>query len=106
MRRRWTGEKPPPQRRNRYRHQMSRQNPAQSTATTASQQPAQTVQSQKTRATRMAAPPAPYAAWDKDGVKIIPYGIIIANVNYNSSAVDPGSIVGFALPDTQTNTPQ
>src|SRR5262245_5130389 len=83
-----------------------RQNPAQSTATTASQQPAQTVQSQKTRATRMAAPPAPYAAWDKDGVKIIPYGIIIANVDYNSSAVDPGSIVGFALPDTQTNTPQ
>jgi hypothetical protein len=53
-------------------------------------------------------PPAPpsYAAWDKDGVKIIPYGILIANINYNSSALDPGSIVGFALPDISTNRPQ
>lgn len=86
-----------------------RQNPAQPTATTASQQqPAQTAQAQTTRAPRTApAPsPAPYAAWDKDGVKIIPFGILIANVNYNSSSLDPGSIVGFALPDIPTNTPQ
>src|SRR5215510_9879096 len=90
------------------------QNPAQPTATTASQsqivQPikAQPVQAQTTSATRKAPAPSlpPYAAWDKDGVKIIPYGILIANVNYNSLSVDPGSIVGFALPDIPTNTPQ
>ena len=90
------------------------QNPAQPTATTASQsqivQPikAQPVQAQTTSATRKAPAPSlpPYAAWDKDGVKIIPFGILIANVNYNSSSVDPGSIVGFAFPDIPTNTPQ
>lgn len=100
------------------------QNPAQPTATTASQPrltqaiQAQTVQAQSPRAQTVQAQsprvirtaPAPslprYAAWDKDGVKIIPYGIIIANVDYNSSALDPGSIVGFALPDIRTNTPQ
>jgi hypothetical protein len=90
------------------------QNPTQPTATTASQsqitQPikAQPVQAQTTRPTRKAPAPSPppYAAWDKDGVKIIPFGILIANVNYNSSSVDPGSIVGFAFPDIPTNTPQ
>src|SRR5262249_50832522 len=81
-----------------------RQNPAQSTATTMSQQPALTAQAQTTRAPRTA--PAPYAAWDKDGVKIIPYGILITNVNYNSSALVPGSFGGFALPDIRTVTPQ
>lgn len=70
---------------------------AQTAATAPRQQPAQ--------ATKAPALP-PYAAWDKDGVKIVPYGILIANVNYNSSAVDPGSIVGFAFPDIPTNTPQ
>jgi hypothetical protein len=85
-----------------------RQNPAQPTATTASQQPAQTAQSQTTRSTRTApaAPPAPYAAWDKDGVKVIPFGILIANVNYNTSALDTGSIVGFARPGIPANLPQ
>jgi len=39
-------------------------------------------------------------------VKIIPYGILITNVNYNSSALVPGSFGGFALPDTQLNNPQ
>jgi len=93
------------------------QNPAQPTTTTApQQQPVQTAQAQTTRTTRTAAPPAPYAAWDKDGVKIIPYGILIANVNYNSSPLDPGSIVGFAFPNPSSgiiqsnlfpsNTPQ
>jgi hypothetical protein len=81
------------------------QNPAQPTATTASQQqPVQKAQAQTNRAPRMAAPPPPYAAWDKDGVKIIPYGIIIANVNYNSAPLDPGSIVGFALPKLPVGT--
>src|SRR5262249_23756817 len=81
------------------------QNPAQPTATTASQQqPAQTIKAQTTRATQKA--PAPYAAWDKDGVKIIPLGILIANVNYNSAGLDPGSIVGFALPEIPTTAPQ
>jgi hypothetical protein len=86
------------------------QNPAQPTATTASQsqlpQPikAQTAQTQTTRAPRT--PQAPYAAWDKDGVKIIPYGILMTNVNYNSSALVPGSFGGFALPDIRINTPQ
>src|SRR5215475_769999 len=81
------------------------QNPAQPAATTASQrQPTQTAQAQTTRATRAA--PAPYAAWDKDGVKIIPYGTLITNVNYNSSALVPGSFGGFALPDTPVNNPQ
>jgi hypothetical protein len=82
-----------------------RQSPAQPTATTASQQQsAQTVQTQTTRAPRTPLPP--YAAWDKDGVKIIPYGILITNVNYNSSALVPGSFGGFALPDIQTTNPQ
>src|SRR5262245_42270362 len=82
-----------------------RQNPAQPTATTASpQQPTQTAQAQTTRATRAA--PAPYAAWDKDGVKIIPFGILVTNVNYNSSPLVPGSFGGFALPDLPINTPQ
>jgi len=92
-------------------------NTAQPTTTTApQQQPIQTAQAQTTRTTRMAAPPAPYAAWDKDGVKIIPYGILIANVDYNSSPLDPGSIVGFAFPNPSSgiiqsnlfpsNTPQ
>src|SRR5262249_4934679 len=85
------------------------QNPAQPTATTAAQQqPTQTPQAQTTRATRKApAPaPAPYAAWEKDGVKIIPFGILIANINYNSSGLDPGSIVGFALPGIPTTANQ
>jgi hypothetical protein len=53
-------------------------------------------------------PPAPprYDAWDKDGVKIIPHGILIANVNYNSSALVPGSFASFALPNTTVNTSQ
>jgi hypothetical protein len=86
-----------------------RQNPAQPTATTASQQqPTQTAQAQTTPPARKAPAPSlpPYAAWDKDGVKIIPYGIIIANVNYNSRSLVPGSFGGFALPDLRTNTPQ
>ena len=82
-----------------------RQNPAQPAATTASQQqPAQTAQIQTTRVTWKT--PGPYAAWDKDGVKIIPYGILITNVNYNTSALVPGSFGGFALPDTPVNNPQ
>jgi hypothetical protein len=82
-----------------------RQNPALSTAATASQQqPAQTAQAQTTRAPRT--PPGPYAAWDKDGVKIIPYGILITNVNYNTSPLVPGSFGGFALPDLPINNPQ
>jgi hypothetical protein len=66
-----------------------------SAATASQRQPAQA-----------AKPPAlpRYAAWDKDGVKIIPYGILIANVNYNSSPLDPGSIVGFAFPKLPTPT--
>ncbi|MGH9938835.1 MAG: hypothetical protein ACREAM_21550 [Blastocatellia bacterium] len=56
-------------------------------------QPAQT-----TQAAQAPTPPPPYAAWDKDGVKIIPFGILIANVNYNSSALVPGSWAAFALP--------
>jgi hypothetical protein len=66
-----------------------------SAATASQRQPAQA-----------AKPPAlpRYAAWDKDGVKIIPYGILIANVNYNSSPLDPGSIVGFALPKLPVGT--
>ncbi|MBO0727301.1 MAG: hypothetical protein J2P52_16990, partial [Blastocatellia bacterium] len=47
-----------------------------------------------------------YAAWDKDGVKIIPFGILIANVDYNTSGLDPGSIVGFAQPHIRTTTDQ
>src|SRR5262245_48145 len=93
------------------------QNSDQSTATTASQQQptqptqaqptqAQPTQAQPTRATRQAPSPPPYTAWEKDGVKIIPYGILIANLNYNSSALDTGSIVGFALPDLPINQPQ
>jgi len=82
-----------------------RQNPAQPMATTASQQqPTQTAQAQTTRATQKA--PGPYAAWDKDGVKIIPYGFLIANVNYNSSPLVPGSFAGFAQPDLPINNPQ
>jgi hypothetical protein len=66
-----------------------------SAATSSQRQPAQA-----------ARPPAlpRYAAWDKDGVKIIPYGILIANVNYNSAPLDPGSIVGFAFPDLPSGT--
>src|SRR5262245_35229912 len=61
-----------------------RLNPAQPMDTTASQQqPTQTSQAQTTRPTRTpyAAAPAPYAAWEKGGVKIIPTGILIANIN-------------------------
>jgi len=83
------------------------QNPAQPTTATASQQqPTQTTQTQTPPATRKAPSPPPYAAWDKDGVKIIPYGILITNVNYNSSALVPGSFGGFALPDIRIVTPQ
>jgi hypothetical protein len=46
------------------------------------------------------------AAWDKNGVKIIPYGVLVANVNYNSSALVPGSIAGFALFDLPRKTDQ
>ncbi len=85
-----------------------RLNPAQPTATTASQQQTQTAQSQTSRAPRMgpATSPPPSSAWEKGGVKIIPFGILIANVNYNTSSLDTGSIVGFAFPDIQTNKPQ
>ncbi|MGE0126611.1 MAG: hypothetical protein AB7U82_00790 [Blastocatellales bacterium] len=62
-------------------------------------------QQQPTQTTKPLAPP-PSAAWDKDGVKIIPYGILIANINYNSSALDTGSIVGFALPGIPANPAQ
>jgi hypothetical protein len=76
--------------------------PPQSIAAAASQQqPTQ----QPNQASQPPAPPPP-AAWDKDGVKIVSFGILIANVNYNSSALDPGSIVGFALPGIPTNTAQ
>jgi hypothetical protein len=60
---------------------------------------------QPTRTNPPPAPP-PYAAWDKDGVKIIPYGILIANVNYNSSGLVPSSFAGFALPDIPLNSAQ
>src|SRR5262245_22760932 len=50
--------------------------------------------------------PSPPAAWDKDGVKIVPYGILIANLNYNSSALAPGSFAGFAFPNAPENTAQ
>ena len=48
-----------------------------------------------------AKPPAlpRYAAWDKDGVKIIP--ILIANVNYNSSPLDPAASWPFPNPDAK-----
>ncbi|HEV2663447.1 MAG TPA: hypothetical protein VG324_00960 [Blastocatellia bacterium] len=88
------------------------QNPAQPPNSTASQQQptqttqSQTAQSQTTRATRKAPSPPPYLAWEKDGVKIIPYGILIANVNYNSSGLDPGSIAGFAFPSIPLNPAQ
>jgi hypothetical protein len=63
-------------------------------------------QQKPTRTNPLLAPP-PYAAWDKAGVKIIPFGILIANVNYNTSALDPGSFSGFAFPDIPfTNTAQ
>src|SRR5262249_53288858 len=87
----------------------AQQNPTQPTAATASQQqPGQTVQGPTTRPTRTARAlsPPPYAAWEKDGVKIIPFGILIANVNYNSSGLDTGSIVGFALPGIPTTVNQ
>src|SRR5262249_48291438 len=83
--------------------------PSQPAATPPSQQQAaQTGQAQANRPTRTAgpAPPAPYAAWEKDGVKIIPYGILIANVNYNTSGLDTGSIVGFAEPNLPINPAQ
>ncbi|HKQ76763.1 MAG TPA: hypothetical protein VJ810_23915 [Blastocatellia bacterium] len=91
-----------------------RQNLAHPMATTASPpQPtqtgqAQTGQAQTARAPRPPPPPSPppFAAWEKGGVKIIPFGIIIANINYNTSAVDTGSIVGFVLPDLPINKPQ
>ncbi|MGH9855064.1 MAG: hypothetical protein ACREBD_34975, partial [Blastocatellia bacterium] len=53
-------------------------------------------------------PPAPpqFAAWDKDGVKIIPFGILVANVNYNTSGLAPGSVGFFALPDLPIDTAQ
>lgn len=67
--------------------------------------PTDATASQRQSAPAIKPSPLPrYAAWDKDGVKIIPYGIIIANVNYNSSPLDPGSIVGFALPKLPAGT--
>jgi hypothetical protein len=48
-------------------------------------------------------PPTP---WEKDGVKIIPYGTVIANVNYNSAALLPGSWSAFALPKLVPDTDQ
>jgi hypothetical protein len=60
------------------------------------------------QSTQTNSPPAPppYAAWDKGGVKIIPYGILIANLNYNSSALAPGSFAGFAFPNTPDGAAQ
>src|SRR6185369_7750313 len=75
-------------------------NPAPSTSGAALRQAAQKAQKNH------APTPRPYAAWDKDGVKIIPFGILIANLNYNTSSLDPGSIVGFANPDIPTNNPE
>ncbi|GEM_PF-410614 len=60
---------------------------------------------QSTQTNQPSTPP-PYAAWDKGGVKIIPYGILIANLNYNSSALTPGSFAGFAFPDAPDGTAQ
>ncbi|MGE0126610.1 MAG: hypothetical protein AB7U82_00785 [Blastocatellales bacterium] len=72
------------------------QNPVPPTTTAAMRQAAQTAQT-----AQAGRPPAlpPSSAWDKDGVKIIPFGILIANANYNSSALLPGSWSAFALPD-------
>jgi len=59
-------------------------------------------QQQSTQTSPPPAPP-PYAAWDKDGVKIIPYGTLLANVNYNSSALVPGNL-GFFRPQVRLET--
>lgn len=48
-----------------------------------------------------ASPEESGGAWDKGGVKIIPYGIVVANVTYNSSILVPGSVAFFALPEVQ-----
>lgn len=82
----------------------TQQNPKSLTGGAASQQPNQTSHAPQSAA----APPSqpPYAAWDKDGVKIIPYGILIANLNYNSSGLVPGSFAGFAFADVPINTAQ
>lgn len=47
-----------------------------------------------------------YPNWDKDGVKIIPFGVAVANINYNTSGLVPGSIGFFALPDLPVDTNQ
>lgn len=73
--------------------------PSQTTAAASQQRP----MPQPNQISRLPLPP--HAAWDKDGVKIIPFGILIANLNYNTSSLDSGSIVGFANPDIPTNTP-
>src|SRR5262245_20661720 len=36
--------------------------------------------------------------WDKGGVKIIPYGILVAGAAYNTYGLVPGSIAFFAVP--------
>lgn len=59
---------------------------------------AATASQQRQAQTTKAHAPPPLAAWDKDGVKIIPYGILVANVNYNTSSLTPGSFGVFALP--------
>ncbi|MGH9766378.1 MAG: hypothetical protein ACREAB_03005 [Blastocatellia bacterium] len=78
---------------------VAQQNPAPPAAATTSQRP-----NHAAHTIRKAPPPS--AAWDKDGVKIIPYGILIANVNYNTSALVPGSWSAFATPDVLPDTDQ
>jgi hypothetical protein len=36
--------------------------------------------------------------WEKAGVTIVPFGVLVANVNFNSSSLAPGSMGFFALP--------
>lgn len=45
-------------------------------------------------------------AWDKAGVKIVPFGVFVVNANFNSSTLVPGSFGLFALPDLAINQEQ